>query len=120
MSQRLELLDGKTWEAFLASRVAVLMLGKSDCHACAEWTDELVAFLAADTRWRDVRFGKILLDTPGLVSFKRANPWIAELDVLPVTLVFVNGREAKRFAGSGVERLVTRLERATGEAAAAS
>jgi hypothetical protein len=120
MSQRLELLDGKTWEAFLASRVAVLMLGKSDCHACAEWTDELVAFLAADTRWRDVRFGKILLDTPGLVSFKRANPWIAELDVLPVTLVFVNGKEAKRFAGAGVERLVTRLERATEGAAAAS
>lgn len=119
MSARLEKLDGESWESFLASPVAVLMLGKSDCAACAQWTEELEAFLATDERWRDVRFGKILLDTPGLVSFKRAHPWIAELDVLPVTVIFANGKEAKRFAGSGVERLVTRLERATGAAATA-
>lgn len=119
MSGRLEALDGKSWQAFLASPVAVLMLGKGDCAACAQWTAELEAFLASDERWRHVRFGKLLLDTPGLVSFKRANPWIAELDVLPVTVIFVNGKEAKRFAGSGVERLVARLERATGEAASA-
>ncbi|RIL02017.1 MAG: hypothetical protein DCC71_16985 [Proteobacteria bacterium] len=108
------MLDGKSWEAFLASPAAVLMLGKSDCPACAEWTAELESFLEADARWTHVRFGKLLLDTPGLVSFKRANPWIAELDMLPVTLVFVNGKEAKRFAGGGVERLVTRMERALG------
>lgn len=114
MSGRLEMLDGKSWEAFLASPAAVLMLGKSDCPACAEWTAELESFLEADARWTHVRFGKLLLDTPGLVSFKRANPWIAELDMLPVTLVFVNGKEAKRFAGGGVERLVTRMERALG------
>jgi hypothetical protein len=112
MSGRLEMLDGKSWEAFLAAPAAVLMLGKSDCPACAEWTAELESFLEADARWTHVRFGKLLLDTPGLVSFKRANPWIAELDVLPVTLIFVNGKEAKRFAGSGADRLVTRLERA--------
>ena len=112
MSGRLEMLDGKSWEAFVASPAAVLMLGKSDCAACAEWTAELESFLEADDRWTHVRFGKLLLDTPGLVSFKRANPWIAELDVLPVNVLFVDGKEAKRFAGSGVDRLVTRLERA--------
>ena len=116
MSDRLEKLDGKSWEAFVASPVAVLMLGKSDCAACSAWTAELESFLEADERWRHVRFGKLLLDTPGLVSFKRANPWIAELHDLPTNVLYVNGTEAKRFAGSGIDRLVTRLERATGEA----
>jgi len=118
MSDRLEKLDGKNWEEFLAAPAAVLMLGKSDCAACAEWTAELEAFLEADERWKHVRFGKLLLDTPGLISFKRANPWIAELDVLPTNVLYVNGQEAKRFAGAGVERLVTRLERSVGEAGA--
>jgi hypothetical protein len=108
---RLEVLDGNDWESFVAAPAAVLMLGKSDCAACAEWTTELEAFLDTDERWRHVRFGKLLLDKPGLVSFKRANPWIAELDVLPMNVVFVNGEEKKRFAGGGIERLVTRLER---------
>jgi hypothetical protein len=108
---RLEALDGTSWQAFLSAPTAVLMLGKSDCAACAAWTEELEAFLAADERWRDVRFGKLLLDRPGLVSFKRANPWIAELDVLPVNVIYRDGKEAKRFAGGGIDRLVARLER---------
>ena len=115
MSNRLEKLDGQNWQAFVASPAAVLMLGKSDCAACAAWTAELEAFLESDARWRHVRFGKLLLDTPGLISFKRANPWIAELHDLPMNLLYVDGRETKRFAGSGVERLVTRLERGIGE-----
>lgn len=113
------MLDGTSWQAFLASPVAVLMLGKSDCAACAAWTEELVGFLEADERFRHVRFGKLLLDKPGLVSFKRANPWIAELDALPVTVIFADGVEMKRFAGGGVDRLVSRLERVAAEAPAA-
>lgn len=111
---RLESVDGSNWEAFVAAPAAVLMLGKGDCAACAEWTRELEDFLASDEQFRSVRFGKLLLDRPGLVSFKRANPWLAELDVLPVTVIFRDGKEQKRFAGSGVERLVTRLERVAG------
>ena len=110
-------IDGQNWEAFLAAPAAVLMLGKSDCEACAAWTAELEAFLANDSRWRHVRFGKLLLDKPGLIAFKRANPWIAELDVLPINVLYVNGQESKRFAGSGIERLVARLERGVGQAA---
>ncbi len=115
---RLEMIDGQNWEAFVASPAAVLMIGKSDCAACAAWTAELGAFLETDERWRHVRFGKLLLDKPGLISFKRANPWIAELHDLPTNVLYVNGHETKRFAGSGVERLVTRLERGVGEATA--
>ncbi len=108
---RLEALDAKTWETFVQAPTAVLMLGKSDCAACSEWSAELSAFLEDDNRFPDVRFGKILLDTPGLVSFKRANPWLAEVDALPTTVLFQSGEKKKTFAGKGVERLVNRLER---------
>jgi len=105
----LEQIDGRNWEEFLQAPVAVLMLGKSDCPACGAWTDELSAFLAAAGEFPHVRFGKILLDKGGLVGFKRAHPWIAELDVLPFNQIFVAGERGKSFAGSGVERLVNRL-----------
>jgi len=106
---RLEHIDGANWEDFLRAPVAVLMLGKSDCAACAAWTEELEQFLATDTEWPHVRFGKLLLDKGGLIAFKRAHPWIAELDVLPFTQMFVAGERSKSFAGGGVDRLVNRL-----------
>jgi len=105
----LEQIDGRNWEEFLQAPVAVLMLGKSDCPACGAWTDELSAFLAADGEFPHVRFGKILLDKGGLVGFKRAHPWIAELDVLPFNQIFVAGERSKSFAGGGIERLLGRL-----------
>ena len=109
---RLEILDGKSWPEFVAAPAAVLVLGKNDCQACSSWATELESFLATDRRWQHVRFGKLLLDTPGLVSFKRANPWIAELDVLPFNVIYRDGQRSMDFAGGGVERLVNRLERA--------
>lgn len=111
MSERLETIDGQNWEAFVAAPVAVLMLGKSDCDACRAWTAELSTWLDDDDAFRHVRFGKLLLDTPGLISFKRANPWIADVDTLPFNVLYVAGERVKHFAGGGVERLVSRLER---------
>jgi len=108
---RLTVLDGKSWASFTEAPVAVLMLGKSDCGACNEWTAELTKFLEADERFKDVKFGKILLDTPGLISFKRENPWIAEVDVLPYNVIYVNGNREKSFAGHGIDRLTSRLAR---------
>jgi len=109
MSNRLELLDAKSWDSFLAAPAAVLMLGKSDCPACAEWTSELEGFLANDERFRHVRFGKLLLDKGGLIAFKRASPWLADCDVLPFNAIYVGGEKKSDFAGSGVERLQNRL-----------
>jgi len=106
---RLETLDRASWRDFLAAPVAVLMLGKTDCAACAAWTAELNDFLATDQEFGDVRFGKILLDQGGLADFKRENTWIAELDVLPFNVVYAGGERKKDFAGSGIERLVNRL-----------
>ena len=87
MSTRLEILGPDSWQEFLTAPRAVLVLGKSDCDACARWSDELSEWLTDPARWPDVRFGKLLLNTPGLVAFKRANPWVASLDMLPHTIV---------------------------------
>lgn len=114
MVAKLEKLEGDAWQDFTKAPVAVLMLGKSDCAACNEWTAELETLLAADDRFAGVRFGKILLDRPGLISFKKANPWIADLHELPYNVIFVNGERVKSWAGGGADRLVTRLERARG------
>ncbi len=109
--ERLETLDGKTWDNFVQSPTAVLILGKSDCEACLSWTKDLTQFLVTDEQYKDVRFGKIFLDTPGLVSFKRASPWLSEVDVLPYNVIYRNGEREKMFAGSGIERLTNRLQR---------
>jgi hypothetical protein len=113
---RLEAIDGTTWEGLLAAPWAVLMLGKSDCEHCAEYTEELNGLLAADTTYADVRFGKILLDRGGLVGFKRANPWLADVDVLPYTLIYRGGEKVAEFAGGGIGRLQARLDRVRSEA----
>jgi len=105
----LEQIDGRNWEEFLQAPVAVLMIGKSDCPACGAWTDELVTFLEVDREFPQVRFGKIVLDKGGLIGFKRAHPWIAELDVLPFNQIFVAGERSKSFAGGGIDRLLGRL-----------
>jgi hypothetical protein len=113
--ERLEAIDGTTWEGLLAAPWSVLMLGKSDCDHCGEYTEELHAFLAADTAYTDVRFGKILLDRGGLIGFKRANPWLAELDVLPYTVIYRDGEKVAEFAGGGIGRLAARLDRIRSE-----
>lgn len=108
---RLELLDATTWEGFLKAPRAFLMLGKSDCPACQRWTEELTAYLAEPGHWPDVRFGKLLLDRPGLIGFKKAHPWVAGVTDLPYNVIFVDGQPVKQYAGGGVDRMQTRLER---------
>jgi hypothetical protein len=58
-----------------------------------------------------VRFGKILLDTPGMGRFKIAQPWVSEVDILPYNAIFVNGERVKDWAGGKLSRLQNRLER---------
>ena len=112
---RLEIIDRDNWEEFLSSPAAMLMLGKTDCPACKAWTAELETFLSDDQQWTQVRFGKLELDRPGLIQFKKANPWIAELDDLPYNVIYADGERKKEFVGSGVQRMVNRLSRVIGE-----
>ena len=114
MSGRLEMIDGTNWRDFVAAPKAVLMIGKSDCGACGQWTEELQSFLESDQDWKDVRFGKMLLDQRGLIDFKKANTWLADLDELPFNQIYLKGERSKSFAGGGVERLVNRLRNLSG------
>jgi hypothetical protein len=107
---RLEIIDGTNWEEFTSSPLAVLVLAKSGCAACQAWSEDLHSFLSRDQQWSSVRFGKMLLDKPGLTSFKRQSPWLAEVDVLPFNVIYVHGERKKSFPGSGLDRLLTRLE----------
>jgi hypothetical protein len=111
MHSRLELLDRETWQDFLSATTAVLILGKSDCKACAAWTLEVESFLREDTQWTNVRFGKIDLDRGGLGGFKKANTWLAEVTDLPFTIIYVDGERKKEFLGSGIQRLINRIQR---------
>jgi hypothetical protein len=106
---RLEKVEGGNWREFIAAPVAVLVIGKSDCPACNAWSEELEKFLADDADWKNVRFGKVLLDKPGLLEFKRASPWLADVEELPFNQIYTKGERAKAWPGGGVERLVDRL-----------
>jgi hypothetical protein len=106
---RLETVDGGNWRDFVAAPAAVLVIGKSDCGACAAWSEELERFLAADTEWGHVRFGKMLVDKGGLIEFKRASPWLADVDELPFNQLYLAGERSKAWPGGGVDRLVDRL-----------
>ena len=108
---RLIILDRDNWREFLAAPSAVLMLGKSNCDACAEWTEQLRGFLETDQQWQHVAFGKLELVRPGLGSFKKANTWLSEVDDLPFTILYLGGDRKKDFVGSGIERLVNRMNR---------
>lgn len=111
MTQRLTYLDGDNWEEFMEGERVVLTLGKTDCAACHDFEGELKDFLAEDDEWTDVRFGKIVLDQRGLLGFKKANPWLAEVDALPYTVIFADGDQQKAFAGGGINRLVKRMSK---------
>lgn len=115
----IEVIGRDNWEALVAAPIGFLMLGKGDCDHCAEWTTELKTFLESDeaNEFAGVRFGKMLIETPGLGAFKKANPWLAKLTGLPHNLIYVNGEQKKDWAGAGLDRLVNRLRRFTGERA---
>ncbi len=110
-STRLEAIGGENWEALVNTGLSVLVIGKSDCAACNTWSAELTEQLAGDEFFPSVKFGKMLLDQRGLIGFKRASPWLAEVTDLPFNVIFRDGEPVKKWAGGGVERLENRLRR---------
>jgi len=107
----IEILDGKSWEDFLSTGTALLMLGKTTCAACNEWASELDGWESTHSQ---LKIAKILLDQPGLGRFKIAHPWVAEVDMLPWNVLFIDGEIVKQWAGSGTSRLENRLARVIG------
>ena len=106
----LELLDQKSWEEFLSAPIAVLILSKNDCQACVEWAEELNTWFGSGPVPENVRFGKLLLDTPGIGRFKLAQPWVSEIDILPFNAIFINGERVQEWAGGNLPLLQNRLE----------
>ena len=104
----IEILDGTNWQEFLSEGIAVLMLGKTTCAACNEWTEELDAW---DSPFEGIKIAKIHLDQPGLGRFKIAQPWVSEVEMLPFNAIFVDGEVVKQWAGGGISRLENRLQR---------
>lgn len=104
----IKLLTKDNWQDFLKEPKAVLMLGKTTCEACKEWTADL-------KEWSDspegVRFGKINLDEPGWGRFKLQEKWVSEVDVLPFNAIYIDGENKKSWAGGGLDRLSNRLNR---------
>jgi len=111
MSTSVEMVGRDGWEDFLSAPVAVLILAKSDCGACKTWQGELDAHLAGTDEFDGARFGKLNLDQPGLVAFKRANPWLSGVTDLPTNVLYVKGEKTKTWVGGGVDRLANRLRR---------
>lgn len=109
--KKLEVIDATNWRDFVNAPLSVLMLGKSDCAACNEWTQELSTFLESDEELGEVRFGKMLLDQRGLHEFKKESPWLRDVDALPYNVIFQSGAVKKNFAGKGVDRMKARIAR---------
>jgi hypothetical protein len=56
------------------------------------------------------------LGGPESPSRPGGNPWLADVDVLPYTLIYRAGEKVAEFAGGGIGRLESRLERVRSEA----
>ena len=110
---RLEAVGRENWKELVNLSLSVLILGRTDCPACKAWTEELVDFLAADKEFAAIRFGKIELDRPGLIDFKRANPWLCELDDLPYNVIYQSGDRFNAFLADGIDLLTKRLRKAS-------
>ncbi len=111
--ERLERITGENWREFISAPMAVLLLGRKGCPACAEWTEELTHYLE-EGEFPEVRFGKMELDGKGLMDFKRENLWLASVGGLPHNVIFQQGKRAKEFSGGGVDRMKNRLNRILG------
>jgi hypothetical protein len=97
-------------DAVLGAEHAVLILSKKSCGYCAEYYAEIEA-LRAQGQLTSVTIGKVTLDQPGAGRFKRDNPWIATLEALPYTLLYLRGERVDQFAASRGAYLRSRAAR---------
>ena len=87
----------------------VLVLAKTDCGYCAGYEREILDLMDQGVL-PEVVVGKMYLDKPGSGRFKKGNPWLLGLDVLPFTLLFSRGQQMDAFAASRASYLRERIE----------
>jgi hypothetical protein len=107
----LETLTDENYEEFLEEGTRVLVLTQKDCPHCRAWTDEVTKFLESDEEWKEVRFARIDLASEKVEEFKKANDWLEFVPGVPFNVIFLGGEPTNSFAGSGVKRMVNRLQR---------
>ena len=89
---------------------AILVLTKSDCGHCIAYQAEIEALLERGDMGGTV-IGKMPLNQRGVIrNFKRNNPWLADLRVLPYTLLYSKGQRVDGFAASKGSYLLERIE----------
>jgi hypothetical protein len=91
--------DDDTVERVVGARHGALVLAKDDCDNCAAYEAE-IRRLHEQGHLGDLVVGKIVLTQPGCRRFKRANPWLSEVDFLPYTLPYTSGEKVDEFAAS--------------------
>lgn len=100
---------------FFAADLAVLVVTLTTCDACAVYEADVLDHWPG-TGMGEVALAKLVLDGPGLSRFQQENPWLAELDFLPYTLLYVRGVAVEEFATSHATYLLDRLvSRRTGD-----
>ncbi len=104
-----EVNDQNLQEVVEAER-AILVLTKSDCGHCVAYQAEIEALLERGDMGGTV-IGKMPLNQRGVIrDFKRNNPWLADLRVLPYTLLYSKGQRVDGFAASKGSYLLERIE----------
>ena len=86
----------------------VLILAEDSCGACRSYVED-VQGLEQRGRLEGIVIGKMVLDKPGSGGFKRDNPWLREVEVLPYTAVYERGAKVDEFAASRGSFLMERL-----------
>jgi hypothetical protein len=102
-------LDDDTVGRVTGARHGALVLAKDDCDNCAAYEAQ-IRRLQEDDQLGDLVIGKMVLTQPGSRGFKRANPWLSEVDFLPYTLLYAGGEKVDEFAASRGTYLLERAE----------
>jgi len=97
-----------TIERIVGARHGALVLAKEDCDNCAAYEAE-IRRLNEQGQLGDLVVGKLVLTRPGCRRFKRANPWLSEVDFLPYTLLYASGEKVDAFAASRGTYLLERM-----------
>ena len=98
-----------TVDSVVGARHGALVLAKDDCDNCAAYEAE-IRDLQEGGKLGDLVVGKMVLTQPGCRQFKRTNPWLRAVDVLPYTLLYASGEKVDEFAASKGTYLLERAE----------
>ena len=94
----------ETMAEVLEAEQAILILTKSDCGYCAAYQAG-IAGLQARGELDGFAVRKLVLDERGATRFKRDNAWLADVEVLPYTVLYRRGERIAGFAGSSAAYL---------------